>query len=159
MIKVNPNVIIGSETLDPSIGDSEFLPPGYTCFRRDREDGWGGVIIITKISLIAEEIFKSKETECIAIKIETLDKPVIVVSAYRPPDSKLPYIELLSRDIKSIITKFKSNPLWIGGDWNLPDINWSTNSIVGHNYSKSINESAINMSYIMLIADSLIDLE
>ena len=148
VLKINPNIIIGSEThIDPSIGVSEFVPPGYTAFRRDREDGWGGVVIMTKLSLFAEEVFKSKDTECIAVKIETFKKPVVIVSAYRSPETKLPYLENLSRDIKSIISKYEASPIWIGGDWNLPDIDWSTNTIVSHNYSKQINETAINMVY------------
>ena len=44
-----------------------------------------------------------------------------------------------------VIKQYKSSPHWIGDDLNLPDINWATNSITGHQYSKAINESFINM--------------
>ena len=146
--ETNADIVIGTEThLDPSIKESEFLPKGYTSFRNDRADNWGGVIIIVKETLIAEEIFKSKQTECIAIKIETMRKPVIVCCAYRPPKSPKKYAELLSNDINFImnIKKYKASPFWIGGDWNLPDINWETNSITGHQYPKPINETFIDM--------------
>ena len=55
----DPDIIIMSETkLNPSIGSSEFLPPGYKGFRKDRatEDGGGGVMIVTKDSFIVEEV-------------------------------------------------------------------------------------------------------
>ena len=33
-------VVIGSETfLDPSIKNAEFLPPGFTAYRQDRDNG------------------------------------------------------------------------------------------------------------------------
>ena len=33
-----------------------------------------------------------------------------------------------------------SSTLWIGGDLNLPDINWSLNAITGHQYPLSFND-------------------
>ena len=41
-----PDVIIGSETwLKPDISDSEIFPPGYHVYRKDRADGYGGVLL------------------------------------------------------------------------------------------------------------------
>ena len=51
----------------------------------------------------------------------------------------------LIKDIKTITNNHKTNPHWLGGDMNLPDIDWSTNSITGHRYSKSINEAFLEM--------------
>ena len=49
------DVVLGSEShLSPSINNSEIVPPLYTAYRKDRDDGWGGVIIIVKKSLIVE---------------------------------------------------------------------------------------------------------
>ena len=45
----NIDIILGSEThLSPHISDNEFIPAPHACVRRDREDGYGGAIIITK---------------------------------------------------------------------------------------------------------------
>ena len=80
------DIVIGSEThLDRHIHDGEILPQTYVCYRKDRDDGWGGVIIIAKKSLITEEVYRSKSSEMIAIKIETFQKPVIIAACYRPP--------------------------------------------------------------------------
>ena len=41
-------LFIGCETwLSSDISSVEFLPAGYTVFRRDRSDGYGGVLSIT----------------------------------------------------------------------------------------------------------------
>ena len=43
-----------------------------------------------------------------------------------------------------------SNPratLWFSGDVNLPDIDWETHTIKGHNYPNSINQRFLNTIY------------
>ena len=72
VLENNIDVVIGCEThLDPSIHDSEFLPQNYSSFRRDRNDGWGGDIIIVKNSFIVEQITSSLLSEFVAVKITT----------------------------------------------------------------------------------------
>ena len=86
LIENDIDIVLGSEThLSPSINNAEILPPMYTSYRRDRADGWGGVIIITKKNLTVEEIKINKECEMVAIKGETYQKHVIFASCYRPP--------------------------------------------------------------------------
>ena len=53
----NIDIILGCEThIFPSISTSEFLPPIYTAYRCDRDEGYGGSIIIPKKNLIIVEI-------------------------------------------------------------------------------------------------------
>ena len=145
LLQNNIDIVIGSEShLDPSISNSEFLPPSYTAFRRDREDGWGGVIIITKSELDVEEVIKPTSCEIIAVKIEPFQKPIIVAACYRPPKGSVKDAEVLSHEINKLSTKYKNNPLWLGGDLNLPDIDWSVNSIKGNQYTKAINETFLD---------------
>ena len=42
--------------------------------------------------------------------------------------------------IFSIARKFPNSPLWITADINLPDIQWKTNTVSKHQYTKQINE-------------------
>ena len=138
----NVDIVIGSEThLDKSIKDAEFLPPTYKCYRKDRDDTKGGVIIIAKKNLITEEVIKSNKCELIAIKVQTHKKPVIIAACYRPPKSKIDVTTNICEEIISLNSSFKNCPIWIGGDTNLPDIDWTNNAIVGHQYAKPINES------------------
>ena len=41
-----------------------------TSYRRDRADGWGGIIISTKKNLTVEEIKINKECEMVSIIVE-----------------------------------------------------------------------------------------
>ena len=112
LLECNADIVIGSETfLDPSIMNSEFLPPNYTAYRNDRSDGRGGAIIICKSSLISDIVFRSKETECLAIKVETYQKPVIISSVYRRPNNNLIYLKQLTNDLLYLRNKFKKNPI------------------------------------------------
>ena len=135
------DIVLGSEThLKPHISDNEFLHPSYTCYRRDRDDGFGGAIIITKKDPIVEEIVKSETCEFLAIKIQTHSQPLILATAYRPPSSPLEEAVNVSNELIKLNIKYKNNSIWFGGDMNLPDINWKTNSIIKHQYLKDINE-------------------
>ena len=76
----------------------------------------------------------------LAIKIQTHRQPLIIATAYRPPSSTLEYAGNISKEITKLNTKYKNNPIWFGGDMNLPDINWETNSVIKHQYLKDIND-------------------
>ena len=62
-------------------------------------------------------------------------KPVIVCSFYRPTDNKLDY----SHELCNIHSRFGDHVLWLGGDVNLPDIDWKSDTNNGHRYSATIN--------------------
>ena len=52
-----PNFIIGTETwLKPDIHSSEIFPPRYHILRRDRPDGYGGVMLGIKTAHIYKEL-------------------------------------------------------------------------------------------------------
>ena len=121
----NIDIALGSEThLSPSINNSEFLPDTYTAYRYDRNDGYGGAIIIAKKSLITEELKNENNCEMVAVKVQSFSKPVVLISCYRAP-KKVPSDPLFN-EIARITLKYKQNPVWIGGDFNLPDIDWQT---------------------------------
>ena len=74
-----------------------------------------------------------------------LTQPLIVGSVYRPTDNNLEYTEDLCNAVSYIGRTYKNSTIWIGGDFNLPDIDWKTNSIVSHNYLIPINKSILDM--------------
>ena len=50
---VKPDIIFGSETwLKPDKGQSEIFPPGFDVYRKDRNDGYGGVLLAVNSSLV-----------------------------------------------------------------------------------------------------------
>ena len=109
------DIVLGSEThLKPHISDNEFLHPSYTCYRRDRDDGFGGAIIITGKDLIVEEIVKSETCEFLAIQIQTHSQPLILATAYRPPSSPLEGAVNVSNELIKL-NKIQEQPDMIWG--------------------------------------------
>ena len=72
---------------------------------------------------------------------KNLKQPLIVGLVYRPTDNNFEYTEDLCNAVSYIGRTYKNSTIWIGGDFNLPDIDWKTNSIVGHNYLIPIDKS------------------
>jgi hypothetical protein len=51
----NPDIIIGTETwLNDPVHNSEIFPPNYNIYRRDRRDGFGGVLVTVKADIVSE---------------------------------------------------------------------------------------------------------
>ena len=138
-----PDIIIANETwLKPDVLNSEIMPPGYNPpIRRDRPDGYGGVLLASKQDLVNVEIKLETASELVVSKVELYHQhPLVVVSGYRPTNNDLLYAQKFCDDLRHIANKFPSATLWVSGDLNLPDISWGNESVVGHQYLKSINE-------------------
>ena len=57
LIENDVDIVLGYEAhLSPSINNAEILSSMYTSYGRDRADGWGGVIIITKKNVTVKEV-------------------------------------------------------------------------------------------------------
>ena len=138
-----PDIVLANETwLKPEVFSSEIMPPGYNPpIRRDRADGYGGVLLAIKKDLIGSEVKLETSSELVASKIELYkQQPLIVISGYRPTNNDLAYAEKLCQDLRLISSKYPSATFWLSGDLNLPDISWVDESVIGHQYSKSIND-------------------
>ena len=51
-------------------------------------------------------------------------------------------MDSLNQAIEDLCTSKPEAAVWLGGDINLPDINWATDEIVGHQYTKSMSPSS-----------------
>ena len=147
-----PDIIIASETwLHPGNAEKEVLPDNYRFVaRKDKKsDPHGGVAIIAKSDIEGVELDLNTNTEFVAASFscKVLKKPLIVGSLYRPPNSGIPYTEELRNIISSLQSKHKDSTLWIGGDANLPDIDWKSSTVTGHNYLLPINNAFIDLMY------------
>ena len=76
----------------------------------------------------------------------TLDKnrTLIIGSLYCPPSSDLQYMEDLCTTMELISQRFKNAVIWFGGDLNLPDISWDSNTVNGNQNSAQINNRFLN---------------
>ena len=76
------------------------------------------------------------------------DPPLIVAAVYRPPPNGQRgsnYVDCLSTSIDQLCTKYPDSPVWIGGDVNLPDIDWSADTVAGNSYyNLNINTKFLN---------------
>ena len=141
-----PDVVLGCETwLLPSIADSEIIPPDYETYREDRVDGYGGVLVLVKKTFTSSKITMNFTSETIAALIERKGKPPLVVcSVYRPPNRNAEYCNQLCADIRKLVTAYKSSTIWIAGDTNVPDIDWTSDTVKGNRYPKDINQTFID---------------
>ena len=152
------DVVIGTETwLSPEHKNSELLLDNYDIFRKDRASRGGGVLIATRKDLCAVEVPSSTDTESVFCKLNIKGKKSIVFgSVYRPPNSDLNYSLKLNNEIYSIYNKHKNATLWLGGDFNLPDIDWLNHEIKGNQNPQNLNSLYLDMSSDLCL-DQIID--
>ena len=145
---VSPDIVVGTETwLRPDVHDSEVLPPGYVVkARRDRQDGYGGVVIITKTSIPCAVLHISKTSEIVAGSVKRgTHPPLNIAGLYRPPSSNQEKVERSCEELHGLIEANPNSPFWLTGDFNLPDISWSTNSIIGNQNTVGVNNAFLNL--------------
>jgi len=137
-----PDIIFGCETwLKPTITNGELFPPEYNVYRKDRDDGYGGVLLGIHSTLNSHQLDIQTQAEFVAVKIVTDRQPVIIGSLYRPPYNNHDYMTELNRTIVDLCQTNKNAAIWIAGDANLPDINWSIDQVNPKNYTREISES------------------
>ena len=141
------DVIIGTESwLTSMIPDSEICPPGYTMFRKDRDNGTGGgVFILISSELVATDPGFSVPKEMVWAQIQVSgSKTISICSFYRPPNnSDQNYFDALKDIVTQIDTS--ANYVWIVGDFNLGDINWQTSSLKPNSQHTGMREQLIDM--------------
>ncbi|XP_072051476.1 uncharacterized protein [Amphiura filiformis] len=137
-----PDVVMGCETwLKPGVAQGEIFPPGYSVYRKDRKDGYGGALLGITNSLNSHQVSIDADADIVAAKVRNGNNDIILGAVYRPTNNDQQYLDNLNQAIKDLCTSNPSAPVWIGGDMNLPDIDWDTEQIISHQYRKSINES------------------
>ena len=145
-----PDVVICSETwLHPNIYEREVLPENYRfAARRDRKSSpHGGVAIIVREDIDASEIEMDTSAEFVAATIpcKSSKKPIVVCALYRPPDNDLETMQELYKCTSLVTNRHPNHAVYVGGDTNLPDIDWATSSVSGNRYPISINNTLIEM--------------
>ena len=143
---LKPDVFIGIETkLNKDIYNNEFMPETYNIHRLDRTCNGGGVLIATKQEIKCKSIPNKTKCEIVWSEIETqTGKSAIIGAFYRPPNSSIETLDLLHDEINDIKSKYKNTPVMIGGDFNLPHINWNTHSHITGKPMKNHSEKLLD---------------
>ena len=114
----------------------EIFPGNFSVIRKDRADGRasGGVFIGFKNDLVlTHRPDLDAECEVVWAQLQIQGaKSIFIGSFYRPPNGANGLDEL-NLSISKIFKNNVSPNIWLGGDFNLGDINWSCNNI--HKYA------------------------
>ena len=57
---------------------------------------------------------------------------------------RLCQITNIKHNYRSVVTNNPTATAWIGGDFNLPDISWETNLIIGNNNTRAMNDTFLD---------------
>lgn len=134
-----PSVILGTESwLDGNDRDCDVFPSNYVSYRKDRDCHGGGVFILVDQNIQSQMLRKSDDsTEAVWVQLRLKNgKSLAVCSFYRPPGSKVQVLTKLVEDVE--VRNYDS--LVIGGDFNLPEINWLQNATIPNVSSASAKE-------------------
>lgn len=143
-----PDIIVGTEShIDSSVKDSELFPPDYQVIRKDRDFGpKGGVLIAVKNDLIVThriDLDSNCEIVWVSISIQGMKK-IIIGAFYRSQQfgKSIDYMERLKESLSKIKRVDRSH-IWLAGDFNLPGIDWASQSVLP-------NAPYVNLSKFML---------
>ena len=156
-----PDIIIGTETwLDNSIPSSEIFPDNFTVFRKDRQHiidrnqfgpmkdntSHGGVLVAIKSDIISSSAPEMDvDAEIIWTKINTASsKQVFIGSFYRQPRTGQNYLDLLETSLRKLDNR--DAIIILGGDFNLPDIDWSSASVIESSTRGSLHQSLLDVA-------------
>jgi len=138
--QTKPDIVACTETwLKPDILTSEIFPDNsYTVVRDDRTTSrGGGVLLAISNRFICEELSELK-TDCniVWIKLNIKGSRSIYISSfYKPHENDTASLDELWKSVKMIP---KDAIIWILGDFNLPDIDWTNECIKDSCKHKSI---------------------
>ena len=125
-------IICLSETwLNPSIPDTNIELPGYDLYRRDRNDGYGGVAIYVSKTLSSSELtnMRSSVVENIWLCTNVNNMKMLVAVFYRPPNADSTHAQRFIEDFQNQLQLAYSicpKGVFISGDFNDRRYDWSS---------------------------------
>jgi len=129
LTSLNPDIFLAVKTkLDDSVYNAEFVPSHYVPFRKDRKRGGGGVLVATRENIVAEPLPEfDVESELWWVKIFLVASKTLIVDVfYCPPDSSLECLHEFNTSLLKVRARYPDAVLKLGGDFNLPGIDWSS---------------------------------
>lgn len=144
LLSHDPDIVILTETwLNESVYDSEFVPPGYSVYRKDRESRGGGVCVLFKNSLKILSMPDVSDIECIFCKAYSGKVRYVLGAFYRPPSSSVAVLERL-RNYLSVHVK-PDDRIILSGDFNLPNVDWPNFLVL--NQSDESGEAMLDIAF------------
>ena len=133
ILTTDPDIILGQESwLNDNIFNGEVFPDNYEVIRKDRTTTrGGGVFILYRNDLILTHR-PDFDTDCEVLWAQLQmkgSKSLFVGSFYRPPSDKDYSMDQFNKSITKVVSKSKSANILVAGDFNLGDIDWTSNSV------------------------------
>ena len=147
LVAADPDIVMGTETwLTGNDYSREYFPEQYEVYRTDRvANTGGGVLLAIKTKLMSYQVNTPYDMELVVASFKaTKHLTVSVACCYRPPNSTLEYSESVASELFLIQQRNQEAMFLLGGDFNLPDINWEDTSIQGHQNTAALNNLFIN---------------
>lgn len=144
-----PDVVIGTEShVDASVSDGEIFHPGYDVYRKDRDRNGGGVFVAIKNCFISSGMPEfDSDCETVWARIQVFGcRTLIVGSYYRPPNSTIDALSGLEDSLGRISSKYPAANIVLGGDFNMPGIDWETKSVIRNpQYGNGMSQKLIDI--------------
>ena len=127
----DPDIVFGCESkIDQGISTYSIFPENFSVYRKDRDSNGGGVFIATKDTLISADLpDTNSDCEIVWASLQfASSKPLYLASYYGPQTQKNKAIDELAKSLSNVNTKCRGKlpNIILGGDFNLPDINWDS---------------------------------
>lgn len=125
-----PCLILTESHLQTDILDAEIQIKNYSLHRADRVNRrGGGTAIYTHDSIVISNIETFSDKHCQAVLIYNEPNNLIIIGAYRPPDTSLDSFKNLMTKIQNFINKYNKPDVYLLGDLNFPNIRWQDSTI------------------------------
>ena len=140
LTRKNPDLILACENkLSADQASYSFLLPNYIAYRKDRNEHGGGVMLAHKddFTLSQPTFLKCVTGESVWTNVHshTGKRPTYVCSCYIPnTHSAVTGLEHLCNSLSIIFTHHSHTQpfIYIAGDFNLGDIDWTNNLTTNH---------------------------
>ena len=141
-----PDIVIGTETwLDQTISNSEFFPPQFRIYRKDRSRAGGGVLIAVREDLQSTTV-PELDTNCemVWIKLFTRNQRHIHICAfYRPHVSDAAALQELETSLHRA-SSIRNAEILVAGDFNLPGWDWASMTLKRDAPSPALHEKFVD---------------
>lgn len=140
----NADILILTETwLQPEIHNHEILSHAhrfsfYRCDRTSRRGG--GVLLAIKKDFQSHCIHVNTSLEIVWAVAELGFQKVLIGACYRPPSYCSDFVNELHDVINTVFLRYPNLPLFLLGDFNIPNITWATTPPTMHPFTTLGND-------------------
>ena len=135
----------GENPTQNAIKSSEVFPPEYVAHRNDRSTLGGGVFVLTRREMI---VFEKTElvTDCeiVWVNVKIKGNKDLYIGSFYMPHRNMKSIAELEKSLDMLADQGKH--IILCGDFNCPDIDWSTKSLNQNCADRQVQQSIIDLT-------------